>query len=120
MVHLWFTDGGIADNVRMDASVLILDDLVIEWFKAQPEFDGFELTVCPQLRKMSSAADTALLPRRLTRTAGAEDQRIEARMKRHVVRDRNRSTSAASFPTGAAGDGLPGVGGVSAVGVDDS
>ena len=49
---VWFTDGGISDDVRMNASVLILDDLVIEWFAAQPEFDGFELTVCPQLRKV--------------------------------------------------------------------
>jgi hypothetical protein len=49
---VWFTTGGIADKVRMDASVLILDDLVIEWFEAQPEFDGFELTVCPQLREL--------------------------------------------------------------------
>lgn len=48
---VWFAYGGIAGNVRMDASVLIVDDSVIEWFETQPEFDGFELTVCPLLRE---------------------------------------------------------------------
>ena len=49
---VWFAYGGIAGNVRMDASVLIVDDSVIEWFETQPEFDGFELTVCPLLQEL--------------------------------------------------------------------
>lgn len=48
---VWFAYGGIAGNVRMDASVLIVDDSVIDWFETQPEFEGFELTVCPLLRE---------------------------------------------------------------------
>lgn len=40
------------DKVRMDVRVLVFDDAVREWLEAQPQFDGFELTVCPQLEAM--------------------------------------------------------------------
>lgn len=48
---VWFTTG-FAAQARLEVSVLILDDGTRDWFRTQPEFDGFELTVCPQLREV--------------------------------------------------------------------
>lgn len=48
---VWFTTDFGAE-VRLEVSVLILDEGTRDWFQTQPEFDGFELTVCPQLREM--------------------------------------------------------------------
>jgi hypothetical protein len=47
---VWFTTGFGAE-ARLEVSVLILSDDTREWFQTQPEFDGFELMVCPQLRE---------------------------------------------------------------------
>lgn len=48
---VWFSGGGtFGAGGGIDATVLILDDSVRSWFRDQSVFDGFELTVCPQLR----------------------------------------------------------------------
>lgn len=49
---VWFTDGGTRGTERLDIFVLVLDDPVRTWFDARPEFDGFELEICPQMREV--------------------------------------------------------------------
>lgn len=47
---VWFSHGGTRGSGGIDATVLIFDEQTRRWFGAQTVFDGFELTVCPQLR----------------------------------------------------------------------
>ncbi|MEP1126510.1 MAG: hypothetical protein ABJH68_21710 [Ilumatobacter sp.] len=51
---VWFSDGGtFGAGGGIDATVLIFDESVRSRLRGQSVFDGFELTVCPQLRPTS-------------------------------------------------------------------
>ena len=47
---VWFSSGGTRGVDGIDATVLVLDESVRDWFRSQTVFDGFTLNVCPQLR----------------------------------------------------------------------